>query len=493
MNEAPRDPVRQLLGGGTFLLLADALQLPSVLVLGMYLSRRLGAEGLGLYLLASSLIGWLELAVSTLFARATVHLVAESRDWKPIASLALRWHAGVCLIVLAALWLVVAPFPQILGAPGLASCVLLFSLEIPLFAVTRSHAHVMLGLGRYQARAWTSVARWSTRCLLGMLLVELGLGVKGAILGALGSTLVELVVARWYVRPPLLAPTPPGLRRKLFDYSWPLFLHGVSIQLFHRLGLLLLVPLGGTVAAAGVYGAADSLLRIRRTLGQSLTPLLLSTLSRMTRDDQAEAASRLSRNALRVVLLTVPAMAAIAGAAAPIMAWIFGPAFVDGGPVLGVLIAGAPPFVVISVATAIFTARSRPRAPVVLTAPMVPAALLGYWLAIPRWGGLGAAWVTALALVATGLACLLALRRLAGIAPPAATALRTAAVSIATFFAARALPVGGWWLPLELPLLVLAGAAALLALGELDAKERSWLRREVGSIPARLRLRANRA
>ena len=356
MSVQSKDPVRQLLGGGTFVLLADALQLPSALVLGMYLSRRLGAEGLGLYLLAANLIGWLELAVSTLLARATVHLVADSHDWKPIASLALRWHGGVCLVVLAALWLVVAPFPQVLGTPGLASCVLLFSLEIPFFAITRSHAHVMLGLGLYRARAWTSAARWTTRCLLGILLVELGLGVKGAILGALGSTLVELVVARWYVRPPLLAPTPPGLRRKLFDYSWPLFLHGVSIQLFHRLGLLLLVPLGGTVAAAGVYGAADSLLRIRRTFGQSLTPLLLSTLSRMRRDDQEEAASRLSRTALRLVLWTAPAMAAIAGAAAPIMAWLFGSAFTDGGAVLAVLIAGAPPFLAISVATAIFTA-----------------------------------------------------------------------------------------------------------------------------------------
>ena len=418
-----------------------------------------------------------------------MHLVAESHDWKPIASLALRWHGGVCLVVLAALWLVVAPFPQVLGAPGLASCVLLFSLEIPFFAVTRSHAHVMLGLGRYRARAWTSAARWTTRCLLGILLVELGLGVKGAILGALGSTLVELAVARWHVRPPLLAPTPPGLRRKLFDYSWPLFLHGVSIQLFHRLGLLLLVPLGGTVAAAGVYGAADSLLRIRRTFGQSLTPLLLSTLSRMRRDDQEEAASRLSRTALRVVLWTAPAMAAVAGAATPIMAWLFGSAFTDGGRVLAVLTGGAPPFVAMSVATAIFTATARPRVPVVLTAPMVPVALLGYWLAVPRWGGVGAAWVTTLTLFAVGLACLLALHRLVGVAPPLGTALRSAVIAVGIFFAARLLPAGGWWLVIELPLLVIASVAAFLALGETSAEERAWPRREAAALAGRLRQR----
>jgi O-antigen/teichoic acid export membrane protein len=481
MSRPPPSPVRQLVGGGAFVLGADALQLPASLVLGVYLARKLGAEGLGLYLLATSLVGWLELVVSSLFSRATVHLVGESHDWQPVASLVLRWHLFVSLAFFAALWVAVAPFTEPFDQEALAGCVLLLSFEIPLFGLARSHSHLLIGLGRYREKAWTAAARWSSRLVLGVLLVELGLGVRGAILGAVGSTAVELLVARWFVRPRFGVPSPPGLRRRLFDYSWPLFLHGIALQLFHRMGLLLLVPLGSTVAAAGVYGAADSLLRLRRTLGQSLTPLLLSTLSRMQRDDQHGDARRLSRNALRFVLLTVPVVATIAGASPAIMAWLFGPAFRAGGPVLAVLMASAPPFLVLSLATAVLTSRGRPRVPVLLTSPMVPIALAGYWFAVPRWDLLGAAWVTTLTIAGSALACLVVLQRHVGIATPVATAARALATGALAFFAARSLPAGGWWLCLELPAIALASVGLFAALGEASAEERAWLRREVGA------------
>jgi O-antigen/teichoic acid export membrane protein len=465
---------------------ADALQLPSALVLGIYLGRRLGAEGLGLYLLATSLVGWVELVVSSLFSRATVQLVAETRDWRPVASLVLRWHLAVSLAFFGALWLVVAPFSSRIGGE-LATCLLLLSWEFPLFGLARSHGHVLVGLGRFREKAWTSAARWSSRLVLAIGFVELGLGVRGAILGAVASTAVELAASRWFVRPSLRLASPAGLRRKLFDYSWPLFLHGVSLQLFHRLGLLLLVPLGGTLASAGVYGAADSLLRLRRVLGQSLAPLLLSTLSRLGRDGEHEATVRLSRNAVRFVLFTSVPIAVIAGAATPIMSWLFTPTFASGGPILAVLILNAPPFLLISVATAVFTASGRPRAPVALTAPMVPVALVGYLFAIPRWGGLGAAWVTTLTIACAGLGCLVALARYCAVPVPAATAVRAAAIGAAAFAAARVLPVEGWWLLLELPALATAGAALFLAMGEVGPEERSWLARESRAFLARWR------
>lgn len=492
MTRPPPGPVRQLVGGGAFVLGADLLQLPSALLLGIYLARELGAEGLGLYLLATSVVGWIELVVSSLFARATVHLVSESREWQPVASLVLRWHLFVSLAFLVALWLVVAPFAAFSDAvlgDGLAGSVLLLSLEIPLFGLARSHGHLLVGLGRYREKAWTSTARWSSRLLFGVVLVELGLGVRGALLGAVGSTAVELLASRWFVRPRLGVPSPPGLRRKLFDYSWPLFLHGIALQLFHRLGLLLLVPFGASVAAAGVYGAADSLLRLRRTLGQSLTPLLLSTLSRMQRDGQVEDARLLTRQALRWTLLTTPLVAIVAGAATAVMAWLFGAEFAAGGLVLAVLIASAPPFLALSVATAVFTASGRPRVPVVLTAPMVPLALAGYWLTVPSWGIEAAAWVTTLTLVACGLACVGAMQRYLDVSPPVATAGRVAVACVAGFFGARALPAGGWWLLLELPAVALGCALLLIALGEVSAAEWAWLRREARSAATRARSR----
>jgi O-antigen/teichoic acid export membrane protein len=473
--------LRRLVGGGAFVLAADSLQLPSAILLGAYLSRRLGVEDLGRYLYAASLVTALELVVAQIFSRATVQLVAERSEWEPVASLVLRWHVGISLGLTALVWLALAPSATIFGVEGLRELLLLFSLEIPLFSLARSHTHVLVGLGRFRARALASAVRWISRLALAVVLVEAGLSVAGAALAAVGSTALELAVARWFVRPRWRVPVPAGLGRRLFRFSAPLFLHGLALQLYHRLGMLVLVPFGATVAAAGLYGAAESLMRLRRILGQSLTPLVLSSLAQLERDGAPDEARALARNALRCTLFSVPPVAAISGAAAPLMAWIFGAEFRAGGPLLALLIWGAPAFLVISVATAVLVAGGRPEATLRLTLPMVPVALAGYALAVPHWGSLGAALVTSTVVLAIAIACLLAVRSLWGVAPPLPTLLRAAGIGALAFLGARALPLEGAWLLVELPLLVALGWGAFLALGEASRDEldtvRRWLRR----------------
>lgn len=475
--------LRRLVGGGAFVLAADGLQLPSAILLGAYLSRRLGVEDLGRYLYAASLVGALELVVAQLFSRATVQLVAERAEWEPVAALVLRWHVGISLGLTALVWLALAPLATLFGVAGLRELLLLFSLEIPLFSLARSHTHVLVGLGRFRERALASAVRWVSRLALAVVLVEAGLSLAGAALAAVGSTALELAVARWFVRPRWRVPAPDGLGRRLLRFSAPLFFHGLALQLYHRLGLLVLVPLGASAAAAGLYGAAESLMRLRRILGQSLTPLVLASLAQLERDGAPDEARALARNALRCTLYSIPPVAAVAGAAAPLMAWIFGADFRAGGPLLALLIWGAPGFLVISVATAVLVAGQRPGATLRLILPMVPVALAGYVLAIPRWGPLGAALVTSAVVLAIALACLLAVRSLWGVAPPLATLLRATGIGALVFLGARALPLEGAWLALELPLLVVAGAAAFLALGEASRAELAAVRRWLGRSP----------
>jgi O-antigen/teichoic acid export membrane protein len=365
----------------------------------------------------------------------------------------------------------------VLGVDDLKPILLLFSLEIPLFSLARCHTHVLVGLERFRERAWASAARWASRVLLAIAFVELGLGVNGAVLGALGSTALELIVARRFIQPRWGLPSPPELRRRLVQYSRPLFLHGISLQLFNRLGLLLLVPLGASVAAAGVYGAADAPLRLRRVLGQSLTPMVLSTLSGMLRDGQQAPARGLARGALRAAILTAGPVAVVAGAAPRIMAWLYGEEFRQGGSWLAILIAGAPGFLVISIAAAILIAAGRPEIPVRVTAPMVPLALVGCLWAVPRYGGAGAAAVTTLTVVAAALASLERVYRVWRIAPPVSTVVRSAVVATGLYLAAAALPHGGAWLMLELPALAVLGVALYLVLGEASADELGRLRR----------------
>ncbi|HVS04182.1 MAG TPA: lipopolysaccharide biosynthesis protein [Thermoanaerobaculia bacterium] len=484
MKPEPPPVVRRLLGGGAFVMAAEILQLPSTILLAAYLSRKVGAEGLGLYLYAAAVVITVEVVVSTLFSRATVQLVAETPSWQPVASLVLRWHVGVGVAALLLLWAAVAPFAVPFGVPGLRQALLLFSLEIPLSALARTHTHVLVGLGRFRERAASSAARWVGRLVLAVAFVEMGLGVRGAVLGAVGSTALELLVARRFVAPRWGLPAPEGLRRRLFGYSLPLFLHGASLQLFNRLGLLLLVPLGASVAAAGLYGAADSLMRLRRILGQSLTPLVLTSLTELLRDGARGEARSLARAALRGILLTVVPVAAVAGAAPQLMAWLFGDEFRAGGPLLAVLMWAAPGFLVISIAAAVLVAAGKPGSTVRLTVPMVPLALVGYALAVPRYGALGAAVVTSATVVVVAVACLGAVHRLWRVAPPLGTLARGALIAPMVYLGAGALPQEGWWLVLELPLLAAAGLGLFLALGEASGEELQRLRRWFGGAPA---------
>jgi O-antigen/teichoic acid export membrane protein len=148
------------------------------------------------------------------------------------------------------------------------------------------------------------------------------------------------------------------------------------------------------------------------------------------------------------------------------MEWLFGTAFAEGGDALALLVWGAPAFLVLSVASAILVAEERATTTAALTLPMVPAALAGYVLAVPRFGIRGAAAVTSAIAVATALASLVAAARLAGARLPAATVVRTAAASALAWCVARAIPVRGAWLLLALTAATLSGLAALLLLGE---------------------------
>ncbi|HVS64092.1 MAG TPA: oligosaccharide flippase family protein [Thermoanaerobaculia bacterium] len=473
----PKDIRKRLLDGGSLVLAADALQGPVAVVLAAYLGRRLGIEGLALYLLAASVVTWFEIATSSLFSRATVQLVGEAHEWRPVASLVLRWHLGSSLAMATILLVVAEPVERMLGVESLGQILRLFALEPPLFALARAYTQVLVGLGRFRARALCSAGRSLARLVIAVVLVEAGMGVQGAVLASIGSAAFELALARFQIRLPLMERPPRGLGRRLLSYSLPLFANGMSLQLFHRLGLLLLVPLGGSLAGAGIYGAAQNLLRVRRILGQSLTPLLLSSLTRLRRDGEVDGAGALARDALSWSLYPTPVIATLAGAASGVMALVFGAEFAEGGPVLAWLLASAPSFLVLSVATAALVSEGRPAVPVKLSVPTVVVAALGMVWAVPRAGAVGAAATTSICAGGCALAALLVLGRGLDIAPRAATVARCAIVSGVAWLAARTAPLEGWWLLIELPAIALAALALLVVLGEQRAAASRALRK----------------
>jgi O-antigen/teichoic acid export membrane protein/GT2 family glycosyltransferase len=462
-------PAAGLWGGAARVLLAEALVLPTGLAVAAFLTRRLGPEGYGLLAVAATVLAWLQWSLTSLFARTVVKFVSEAEDWRPVARAAVRLHLAGGLLLAAALWAGAPALAALFGEPALSLYLRLFALDLPLFGLAHAYRHVLVGRGAFGPRAWATAARWVTRLLVVIVLVELGLSVPGAILGSLAGSLAELALA-WRGLRRLEAgargPAQPFPLRRLWGYALPLALMALSLRLFDKLDLFALKALGAPAATAGHYSAAQNLAWLPGLFALSFSPLLLSSLTRQLAQGESAAARGLARQSLRAVLLLLPMAALAAGAAPELIALAFGPAFAPAAPLLPPLLLGALALVLLSATTAMLTALGQPALTLALTAPLLPLAALGHWLVIPRAGPLGAALVTAGLSGASALLSLVAVQRLWGVRLPRPTAARSLLVAALAFGLGAAWPASGAWLLLKLALGLVLIAAALAALGE---------------------------
>jgi O-antigen/teichoic acid export membrane protein len=469
-----------MLAGTARVFLAELLILPTGLLVTALLTRRLGAAGYGLFALTATLVTWIEWSVTSIFARATIKFAAEAADWRGIGSTVLRLHllAGAGAAVL--LWLSAPLLGRLLHEREIVAYLRLFALDIPLFSMAQAHRNLLVGIGSFGGRALATAGRWVSRLLLIALLVEAGLSVRGAILGSIGASVVELAVSRRFARPSLLdRDVLPA--RQLWSYALPLFLTALSSRLFDKLDLFALKSLGATAAQAGIYAAAQNLALLPAIFSLAFAPLLLSTLSRLFAAGDRAGARAMCRDALRVVFWLLPVAGIVAGAAPAIVGWVFGRPFLPAAPLLACLSFAGVALVMLAVAVTILTAAGRPGWTFGLVGPLLPLALAGHLFCIPRWGAAGAALVTTAVACLGGLMGMLAVHRCCRVLPPAATAGRSVLIAGAAAALAALWPASGLWLLLKLPATLVMVAPAFMGLGELDAGEiagaRAWLRR----------------
>ncbi len=175
---------------------AEALALPAGLVTAAYLSRKLGADGFGLFTVAATLIAWIRFTLSTMMARTTIKSVSDSEDWRPVATTALRTYLALGLVAAASVAGGSEPLARLLGDPRLAPYLAIFAVEILIQAAIGGHRDALVGLGGYRDRALASAVRSPARVVLVVLLVEAGLSVTGAVLASVATAAVELGVSR---------------------------------------------------------------------------------------------------------------------------------------------------------------------------------------------------------------------------------------------------------------------------------------------------------
>jgi O-antigen/teichoic acid export membrane protein len=479
MKVVSSQPGRHVLDGSLRVFLAELLLPITGMATAAYLSRRLGPEGYAQFALAAVLVSWIAGNVAAIYSRATVKFIAESSDWRPFGSMILRLHVWTGCGAAAAVWLLAPSLSVLLKEPALAFALSLFAVDIPLWLFARAHQSILIGLGRFHRRAMMSVGRWIGRLLLIVLFVELGWSVTGAVVGTIGATVIEAAIGRWHVRPSWSGhgeTAYPGL----WDYSIPLFLSGLALSCVDRLDLYVLKALGAATTQVGYFAAAQNVSISAVVLAGACSPLLISTLTGLMRSGRVSHAHEIGVNAMRVVIGLLPVVGLVAGSASGIVSVIYGEAFAASAAPLSVLILSGWAFVMLSVTTAILTAADKPRWTVWVTGPLVPSALVGHLLIIPRWGSLGAAWVTASVACAGALVAVLAVSRVWRGLPSAGTVARSLVVCLVTYAAAALWPASG--LDVFLKVLVVGGGIPLVfyALGEFPPSEIAFVRSLIG-------------
>jgi O-antigen/teichoic acid export membrane protein len=459
-----------MMSGTVKVFLAEALLLPTGIVTAGFLTRQLEPTGYGLLVLASTIVTWIGWSITSAFTRTTIKFVGEAEDWRPVGATVLQLHLWLGSAAVLILWLVADPVSAWLKEPLLAQYLRLAALEIPIFCLSYVHRSILVGLGQFTQRAIATAARWIVRLILIVALVAAGLSVFGAILGSVGAALVELLVCRLYVRPSLFGRSRFPVSQ-LWGYTIPLFLFALSSRLYEKLDLFALKLLGGTAADAGFYGAAQNLALVPGIFSLAFGPLLLSTLTRTLRQGDLNTAKQFSQDAMRLVLLLLPFMGLSAGAAPEIILLIYSDQFLPAAPLFAWLIVGSVALAMIAVTSCILTAASKPNWPFVLTAPMVPLALLGNWLLIPSLGAVGAAITTTAVATLGALATVLAIYRLWGILPPVATIGRSLLLSGVAYGLASAWMTPGWLLLLKLTAITVLIPIGLWLLREFSPAE----------------------
>ncbi|MEM9090690.1 MAG: oligosaccharide flippase family protein [Cyanobacteria bacterium P01_F01_bin.53] len=466
---------RQILDGTVWVFLAEGLILPTGLITAGFLTRYLGPQGYGLFTLASVVVAWVEWSITSIFSRTTIKFVGEAEDWRPIGTLVVRLHLWLSVGITALIWLLAPAIANGLNEPGLGQYLQLLALDIPIFSLASAQRNILIGRGKFRERALATAGRWILRLVLMVLLVGAGFSVTGAILGTLGSSLVELAIARYF------APTPWFQKanfpvRSLFGYAVPLFFFAMTMRLYDKLDLVMLKVLGGSAEEAGIYGAAQNLAFIPTILSISFSPLLLSSLSRLIADGNLTQAKALARHALRLVVGLLP-MGAITVATAPaIVSLIYGETFLPTAPILSILIFSSLGLMMISIGTTILTAAARPKSPFFVVAPLLPLAVFGHWWIVPKLHAIGAAWITALVAQLGAIMMVVTIYRLWQIWPPALTLVRSLLVCGAMYALAIHWSVPSLWLLPQLLLLALMIPLLFLILGEFNRKEIAFVR-----------------
>lgn len=439
------------------------------------MTRALGRDGYGAFTTAISFLQFFGILVDFGLTLTMVRMISEERaDVGKVASnvFTLRLVSGAVFFGLAPVLALAFPYP-----PQVKTAIAVGALSF--FAMTSSQVltgvfqkHLATGhaaLADVLGRATLLLGAWHAAARGAGLLAF----VTAFVLGNAVQLAVTFLSARKFA--PIALAFDLRFWRRIVRESWPI---GVSIafNLIYLKGDVIILSLTRSQGEVGLYGAAYKVLDVITVIPMIfmglVLPLLAAAWSGGRKD---EFARRLGKAFDALSLLALPLAFGTSVVASDLMAFVAGAQFAASGPYLAVLmLAGAAVFW-----SALFghtvVAIGLQRRMIVAYAADAALSLGLYAWAVPRYGGIGAAWVTVFSEAFIMVATAWAVVAKTGAGPRLRTFVRAAAAS--ALMAAVVASLGSVHVLLRVAVGGATYVALLASFGVLNKETLSFLRR----------------
>ncbi|MFQ5856007.1 MAG: flippase [Anaerolineae bacterium] len=330
--------MRRFASNYAFALLANLAQRMSTVVLGVWVSRRLGVDALGVFFLAASftliagrLSYWgLDQLLSREVAKAPERAAQFLGNFIAI-------RATMAVLTVGLLSLVV----DWLGyAPATASVILLLALTIVPDNVASICQAMYIAREEMGYLAFSSGVYGLGNVVAGGLALESGWGLEGLAVSLLAVSLLTLCInlglVWWrYTRP--LRSIDLAFCRQQLRIAFPFIFVSIFYILDNRADVVLLSRLG-TERQVGFYGSANTLVGALTLLPFAYGTSILPVMSRLYVEAPAVLERLYARSFKYLFLLGLPIAVGITLIAQPLLQLIFGSGFEPAGPILQVVI-----------------------------------------------------------------------------------------------------------------------------------------------------------
>lgn len=496
-SQLPRGALYVALGQGAFVVVGYLLHI--------LLSRWLTAADFGLFNVTMSVLVWTEITVNNGVPVALQRFLPDrGLSESSVLGATARCQALVAVAVFVFMFLAAPGLALVLRDPALTGYLRLALVDVLAMAAYAYYRGALNGWRAFRQLSATIGAYSLAKLVAISALVLLGLGIRGALLGNVVSSLGGLAAGYLWtrrrrrrsigdnpVRPdpaPVaeaqapLAPAAVSVR-SIMAFVLPAALFTLASNVLLGLDLMGVKALVGDADQVGYYSAAVKLAEAPRLVLLAFSFTLLPSLSHAIAAADLERSRHYLQQTMRLLaLVLLPILALVSATAEGVILLTFPPSYRSAGPILGVLVfAYAAYTVYITLVTALL-AENRPGRALAIPLVLLPVAGAAVWAGVTYLGLPGAALASLLVTVAAALVVVAYV--LARYRPAAGPLLRSLArvglASVAVWGLARL------WSPTGLVLipayLLLGGLylVLLLLLGEVRRQDLAELR---GLIP----------